>query len=236
MSFESIPIPWEQPRREPQSMRRAGMLVDLRRCIGCHGCSISCKTEHDTPLGIFRTRTHWVQPPAEKQDARMAFVPTMCVQCADAPCVNACPTKAIGRLDDGRVVVDDALCDGNAACVEACPYDAIAVNPQTKKAEKCDFCEHRSAVGMDPACVEACPTTALRFGDFGDPSDEVTRYADEHGAVGYRESEGTQPYVRYIGLEPWMEQKAPGVQLQPGEDEVIYEQSQEQRARRGGPR
>ena len=26
--------------------------VDLRRCIGCHACSVACKTEHDVALGI----------------------------------------------------------------------------------------------------------------------------------------------------------------------------------------
>ena len=28
-----------------------GFVIDLKKCIGCHACSIACKSEHDVPLG-----------------------------------------------------------------------------------------------------------------------------------------------------------------------------------------
>ncbi len=34
-----------------------GMLIDLRRCIGCHACSVDCKAEFAVPIG--KTRS-WV--------------------------------------------------------------------------------------------------------------------------------------------------------------------------------
>ena len=37
---------------------RYGMVVDLRRCIGCQACSVACKSELGVPLGVFRT---WVK-------------------------------------------------------------------------------------------------------------------------------------------------------------------------------
>jgi len=32
--------------------KRYGMVIDLRRCIGCHSCSVACKVENDVPLGV----------------------------------------------------------------------------------------------------------------------------------------------------------------------------------------
>lgn len=31
--------------------KRYVMVIDLRRCYGCHTCSIACKAEFDVPLG-----------------------------------------------------------------------------------------------------------------------------------------------------------------------------------------
>lgn len=221
MSSNLEPIPWGQVgKQRPSEMKSAGMVIDLRRCIGCHSCSISCKTEHNVPLGSFRTRVHYAPQPDSPQ---LAFVPMLCMQCKDAPCMPACPTSAFSRLEDGRVVVEEEACNGTKACVAACPYDAIAIHPQTNKAMKCDFCEHRAAVGMEPACVESCPTTALRFGDLGDQTDPVTQYAKEHNAKAYKADAGTDPSVLYIGHEEWMESVARGVQISDDEAGIVYE-------------
>ena len=221
MSDQLDPIPWENISAKPvKEMTTAGMVIDLRRCIGCHGCSISCKTEHEVPLGTFRTRVHYAPRPDRPQ---IAFVPLLCMQCKDAPCLTACPTSAISRLSDGRVVIEEELCNGTKACVSACPYDAIAIHPQTNKAMKCDFCEHRTAVGMEPACVESCPTNALIFGDLGDASDPVTQYAKANDAKAYKEDAGTDPSVLYIGHEEWMESAAKGVQISDDEAGIVYE-------------
>ena len=36
-------------------MARYGMVVDLKRCIGCNACVVACKSEHNTPTGILQT-------------------------------------------------------------------------------------------------------------------------------------------------------------------------------------
>ena len=214
-------LPWE-PSGKPRQMKRAGMVIDLRRCIGCHACSVSCKTEHDVALGVFRTRVRYLERPGATQ---LAFLPLLCMHCEDAPCIPACPTKAMGQGADGRVTVDHTRCKGNMDCIAACPYDAIALDPQTGIADKCDLCQHRTDVGMDPACVAACPTGTLRFGDMDDPADEAMQYAAKHNARGFREAAGTKPTVQYIGMRPWKEETTiGGIQLNPLEDELIYVQ------------
>ena len=37
-------------------MPRWGMVIDLRKCIGCYSCMIACKEEHFLPPGIFWNR------------------------------------------------------------------------------------------------------------------------------------------------------------------------------------
>lgn len=229
MKFESIPIPWEQPSQRPRP-KRAGMLVDLRRCIGCHGCSVSCKTEHAVPLGSFRTRVHWIQQPGRVQ---LDFVPLMCNQCTDAPCITACDSGAITRAEDGRVTIDEDVCESGQGCVSACPYDAITVHPQTGKADKCDFCEQRTDDGMNPACVDACPTQALVFGDLDDPEDPVSRAAARPDSSHWREDTGAGPAVVYLGANSQMEKAAPKVQLGDGEAGIVYAQPHDRHLRLG---
>jgi tetrathionate reductase subunit B len=217
-------LPWE-PSGKPRAMKRAGMVIDLRRCIGCHACSVSCKTEHDVALGVFRTRVRYLERPGATQ---LAFLPLLCMHCQDAPCIPACPTTAMERQDDGRVTVNHTNCQGNTDCISACPYDAIKLDPQTGLADKCDLCQHRTDVGMDPACVTACPTETLRFGDLDDPEDAAVQYAKANNAQAFREDEDTKPTVQYIGMRPWKEEATiGGVQIHDQEDELIYVQKKD---------
>ncbi len=220
---DNRPIPWLNRKTERSlGMKRAGMVVDLRRCIGCHACSVSCKTEHGVPLGGFRTRVRYLQRP----DAlALAFLPLLCMHCQDAPCLDACPTGAVIRLQDGRVTIDQDRCCGNKACIAACPYGAIYIDPQSGLADKCDLCTHRTSLGMNPACVDACPTEALRFGDLDDPQDPLAQYAAQHGAKAFKEGAETAPSVLYVKHDKWMEDSAKtGVQLSPADEDIIYEQ------------
>lgn len=45
-------------KKEDKGSVRYGMVIDLRRCIGCHSCSVACKNENDVPLGVWRS---WVK-------------------------------------------------------------------------------------------------------------------------------------------------------------------------------
>ncbi|MFT5493409.1 MAG: tetrathionate reductase subunit B [Limisphaerales bacterium] len=216
-------LPWEKVGPEyRKNLKQAGMVIDLNRCTGCHACSVACKTEHETPLGDFRMRVRYLERPDKPT---ISFVPLICMHCQDAPCLDACPTSAVVRTDDGRVVIDEDRCCGNKACVTACPYGAIFINDETHKAEKCDFCGHRTEVGLDPACVSACPTDAIVFGDMADPNDPVSQLAKGKQAKAFKEESGTLPTVLYVDHEKWMEQASnAGVQLSANDRDVTYEQ------------
>ncbi len=107
-----------------------GFIIDNRRCIGCHACSVACKAEHKVPLGGFRT---WVKS-VEKgsfPDVRRHFTVLRCNHCEDAPCVNICPTASLYRRPDGIVDFESSHCIGCRACMAACPYDAIYIDANT---------------------------------------------------------------------------------------------------------
>ena len=173
-------------------------VIDQTRCIGCHACTTACKAENEVPLGVTRTYVKYVDVGVFPQ-ARRAFQVTRCNQCADAPCVTACPTSAMYKREDGIVDFDKSICIGCKACMAACPYDAIFINPEDHSAEKCNFCAHRLDVGLEPACVVVCPTEAILVGDLHDPSSKVAQIANRDAVAVRRPEKETRPQLFYKG-------------------------------------
>ena len=181
-------------------MPNYGFAIDLRKCIGCHACTIACKAEHQIPIGVNRC---WVKT-VEKgtfPDSRRFFFPVLCNQCTDAPCVRICPTRALYRRRDGIVDLNGASCIGCRACMEACPYDQLFIDPNTHTAEKCNFCANRVENRLQPACVSVCPTECRIFGDLDDPASEVARIAQSEAFMVRKPEKGTGPKVFYLGAE-----------------------------------
>lgn len=180
-------------------MARLAMLIDLTRCIGCDACTLACKQENGTPMDVFFARVLNVEVGTFPNVKRL-YIPVLCNHCEDAPCLKACPNKAIFRRPDGIVLIDQDRCRGTGACVSACPYGNIYlkksdlwylaagteyeerfVKPRLRRnvARKCTYCAHRVDQGLDPACVVACPTTARIFGDLDDPNSAISTYIEE---------------------------------------------------------
>ena len=178
-----------------------GMLIDVRRCIGCHACSVACKAEFDVPLGSTRSWVEYIEK-GNFPDVSRSFLPRLCNHCSEPQCVSVCPTGATWkREEDGIVVVDPDICIGCKYCMQACPYDARFINPVTGSADKCDFCLHRVSQGLEPACVEACPARARIFGDLNDPNSEISRAIATNPVTVLRPEKGTKPNVYYIDAD-----------------------------------
>src|SRR2546422_3796628 len=181
-------------------MPNYGFAIDLRKCIGCHACTIACKAEHQIPIGVNRCWVKTVEKGTFPHTQRF-FFPVLCNQCDEAPCVRICPTRALFRRGDGIVDLYGDACIGCRACMVACPYDQLFIDPNTHTAEKCNFCANRVENQLLPACVSVCPTECRIFGDLDDPASEVARIAG-HEAIAVRKPEkGTLPKVIYIGAE-----------------------------------
>lgn len=181
-------------------MPNYGFAIDLRKCIGCHACTIACKAEHEIPVSVNRC---WVKT-VEKgtfPDSRRFFFPVLCNQCEDAPCVRICPTRALFKRRDEIVDLNPSSCIGCRACMEACPYDQLFIDPNTHTAEKCNFCANRVENKLLPACVSVCPTECRIFGDLDDPSSEVARIVQREAFMVRKPEKGTGPKVFYLGAE-----------------------------------
>ena len=199
---------------------RWGMVIDLKRCIGCYGCQLSCKAEHGTPPGVLFARV-LKREEGKYPTARQIFLPVLCNHCEDAPCIDVCPTGASFRWEeDGIVDIDHDKCVGCRACMMGCPYnnryfneerldyfqdagatpyeEARTMRHQDGVVMKCNFCRDRVRAGKEPACVANCPTVARYFGDIEDPTSEVSRLIKDRDGFTLHPEVGTGPAVYYL--------------------------------------
>jgi Fe-S-cluster-containing dehydrogenase component/formate-dependent nitrite reductase membrane component NrfD len=177
-----------------------GFVIDLKKCIGCHACTIACKAEHDIPVGANRCWVKTVEKGTFPQTQRF-FLPVLCNQCEEAPCMNICPTNALFRRRDGIVDLNGEACIGCRACMVACPYDQLFIDPNTRTAEKCNFCANRVENELQPACVSVCPTGCRIFGDLDDASSEVAQIVQREAFMVRKPEKGTGPKVFYLGAD-----------------------------------
>jgi Fe-S-cluster-containing dehydrogenase component/formate-dependent nitrite reductase membrane component NrfD len=179
---------------------RYGFVVDNRKCIGCHACTVACKSEHHVPLGVNRTWVKYVEK-GRFPATRRFFQVTRCNHCANPPCVGICPVGAMFRRGDGIVDFDSSRCIGCKACMQACPYDAIYLDPERKTAAKCNYCAHRTSAGFEPSCVVTCPEHAIVAGDLDDPTSEAAQLLGREEVKVRKPEQGTQPGVFYIDAD-----------------------------------
>ena len=195
--------PTFQPTRRPgMEGKRFGMLVDMRKCIGCQACTVSCSVENQPPIGQFRTTVLQYEVDQGEAAPAMVSLPRLCNHCDEPPCVPVCPVQATFQRTDGIVLVDNERCVGCGYCVQACPYDARFINHETQTADKCTFCEHRLEAGLLPACVESCVGGARVIGDLNDSSSEINQRINAHKdeIKVLKPGMKTKPHVFYIGL------------------------------------
>jgi len=179
---------------------RYGFVLDQRKCIGCHACTVACKAENQVPVGSFRTWVKYLEK-GEYPNSRRHFAVLRCNHCDNAPCVKICPTKALFTRADGIVDLDGDRCIGCQSCMQACPYDAIYIHPDLGTAQKCHYCAHRVERGLEPACVIVCPVQAIVPGDLDDPRSEISQLVSLLPAQVRKPEQSTQPKVFYLGAE-----------------------------------
>ncbi|MBT3253482.1 MAG: polysulfide reductase NrfD [Candidatus Marinimicrobia bacterium] len=174
-----------------------GFVIDNRKCIGCHACTVACKSEHDVAIGVNRTHVKYIEK-GVFPDASRSFSVHRCNHCEDAPCTTICPTSALHTRMDGIVDFDNDRCIGCKSCMQACPYDALYIDPDTNTAAKCNYCAHRVDTGYEPACVVICPTEAIISGDLDDAHSKIASFVAMEHVVTRKPEKGTTPNLYYI--------------------------------------
>ena len=154
-----------------------GMVIDLRRCIGCNACTVACKQQYGNPPGIFYSHVN-ITEVGKYPNARITPLPVLCNHCDNPPCVDVCPTGASAKLSNGIVTIDENKCIGCRYCMVACPYarryfnwsepgwqDQVAsLNPDVAPrprgvVEKCTLCHHRIRAALERARLDEEPLT-----------------------------------------------------------------------------
>jgi tetrathionate reductase subunit B len=166
------------------------------------------KVHADTPLGArdgFTTQkidlnADGMETIKPEDIDKAYFVPKLCNQCDNPPCVQVCPVGATYKAPDGVVLIDRTWCIGCGYCIMGCPYGVRFFHPVLKVADKCNFCYHRINNGMKTACVSACPFEARRIGNLKDPNDPVTKMIMTERVGVLKDEFGTKPQAFYIGL------------------------------------
>jgi len=186
---------------KPISGKRLAMVIDLKRCYGCHSCAIACKSEFNVPLGVQRSRVETTDR-GTYPEVKRSFLPRLCNNCANPSCVSVCPTQA-SHIDEEKGLVDihEDKCIGCNLCLPACPYGARFSHPVKNIVNKCDLCIHRVDNGVVPSCVNTCPSNARTFGDLNDPDSEVNRLVASNKVQVLNPGLGTEPSVFYIELD-----------------------------------
>lgn len=179
---------------------RYGMLHDETSCIGCTACMDACRETNHVPEGVARLQIIRSEPIGEFPNVAYEFFRHSCQHCTNAPCVDVCPTGASYiEISNGIVDVNKDLCIGCQYCIAVCPYRVRYINPETKTADKCNFCRDTNlAKGKQPACVESCPTKSLTFGDLNDPNSEISQKVRENQVYRTKVELGTDPNLFHI--------------------------------------
>src|SRR3989338_3476867 len=185
--------------------RTVAMFTDVSLCIGCRACQVACKQwnqlEAEEPewTGTYQNHAHFTDKTyrlvrfMEEKDDKGALtwnlMSDVCKHCAQAGCLEACPTGAIYRTQYGTVDINQDTCNGCRYCVSSCPFGVVAFNEHSGTAKKCTFCNDRIHNGLGPACAKACPTESIQFGFRDDLVKKAQQRVETLKGMGFKEAQ-----------------------------------------------
>ena len=189
-------------------MKKWNMIVDVAECTNCNLCTLAAMDEYvgnEFPGYSAPMPKHghkWINILQKERGQApmidMAYVPTTCNHCDNAPCVTK-GAGAVKKREDGIVVIDPVLAKGRRDLVEACPYGHIWWNEDLSLPQAWTFDAHLIDQGWTQTRgQQSCPTAAMQAICVTD--DEMQRLAAEQNLETMRPELGTKPRVYYKNL------------------------------------
>jgi Fe-S-cluster-containing dehydrogenase component len=190
-------------------MDKWNMIIDVAECTNCNNCTLATMDEYvgnawpgyTAPMPKHGHR--WINI-LQKERGQVpaidiAYVPTMCNHCDDAPCIKAAKDGAIRKREDGIVLIDPVKAKGQRQLVKACPYGHIWWNEAEDLPQAWPFDAHLLDHGWtETRGSQSCPTGAMKAVKLEDAA--MARMAEEQGLETIRPELGTKPRVWYRNL------------------------------------
>lgn len=190
-------------------MKKWNLIIDVAECTNCNLCTLATMDEYvgnewpgySAPMPLHGHR--WIDILQNERGQTpvvdVAYVPTMCNHCDNAPCIKADNTGAIRKRADGIVVIDPQKAKGQRHLVDACPYGHIWWNEELELPQAWPFDAHLLDQGWPHTRGhQSCPTGAMRAIQCED--DEMARLVREQELEVLKSELGTKPRVYYRNL------------------------------------
>jgi Fe-S-cluster-containing dehydrogenase component len=189
-------------------MQKWNMIIDVAECTNCNLCTLAAMDEYvgnefpgySAPMPKHGHR--WIDI-LQKERGQVpmidiAYVPTMCNHCDNAPCLSK-GGDAVKKREDGIVIIDPEKAKGRKDLVESCPYGHIWWNEELQLPQIWTFDAHLIDQGWQQTRgQQSCPTGAMRAIKVED--EEMARMASEQGLEVMKPEAGTRPRVYYRNL------------------------------------
>ena len=193
-------------------MKKWNLVIDVDRCMDCNDCFLADKDEfvgNDFPPYSAAqpwSGHRWMNIMRKERGqyplVQVAYLPTPCLHCDDAPCVKDSPRGSVYKRDDGLVIIDPVKAKGHPEIVKTCPYEVIYWNEEAQVAQKCTGCAHLLDDGWkNTRCSQICPTEAIKLVLADDA--EMADMVKAEGLEVLRPDLGARPRVYYQNLHLW---------------------------------
>jgi Fe-S-cluster-containing dehydrogenase component len=191
-------------------MKKWNLVIDVAECTNCNNCTLATMDEYvgnewpGVSAPMPRLGHRWIDiKQKERGQAPMvdiAYVPTMCNHCDNAPCVKAgAADGAVKKRPDGIVIIDPVKAKGRKDLVESCPYGAIWWNEELQLPQAWPFEAHLIDQGWSQTRgQQSCPTGAMKAVALEDA--EMEKMAREQGLEVRMPELGTKPRVYYRNM------------------------------------
>jgi Fe-S-cluster-containing dehydrogenase component len=194
-------------------MSKWNLIIDVAECTNCQLCALAAMDEYvgnDWPgvaAPMPRHGHHWVnilqkergQVNGQSPMIDIAYVPTMCNHCDNAPCMKADKGGAISKRADGIVIIDPVKAKGRKELVDACPYGHIWWNDELQLPQAWPFDAHLLDQGWQQTRgQQSCPTGAMRAIKVEDEA--MAKMARDEGLEVMKPEIGSKPRVYYRNL------------------------------------
>ena len=189
-------------------MSKWNMIIDVAECTNCNLCTLATMDEYvdnDWPGYSAPMPKHghkWIDIKQKERGQTpfmdIAYMPTMCNHCDDAPCIKAAP-DVISKRGDGIVLIDPVKSRSRKDLVDACPYGHIWWNEDLDIPQAWTFDAHLLDTGWDKTRGhQSCPTGAMKAIKLDD--DAMAKLAKDEGLEVLQPELGTKPRIWYRNL------------------------------------